>query len=156
MFVKDKAIFYQFYGELEGELAEILHFWSTQTIDHQQGGFIGKMDNQGLVDYTAPKGLVLNARILWTFSAAYAKLPDPMYLEAAQRAFGVLSTHFYDAHFGGYYWSVSSDGSAPNTRKQIYGQAFVLYALAEYLRVLDEEQQVQVLQSPLGTASPFS
>lgn len=146
MFSKDKAVFHRFYAELQSELTEILHFWSTQTIDHRQGGFIGKMDNQGLVDYTAPKGLVLNARILWTFSAAYANLHDPMYLAAAQRAFGVLSTHFYDDHFGGYYWSVTAAGAALNTRKQIYGQAFVLYALAEYLRVLDEEQQAAVLQ----------
>lgn len=146
MFSKNKAIFHQLHAELQNELAEILHFWSTQTIDHRQGGFIGKMDNQGLVDYTAPKGLVLNARILWTFSAAYANLHDPMYLAVAQRAFGVLSTHFYDAHFGGYFWSVSPDGSALNTRKQIYGQAFVLYALAEYLRVLDGEEQAEVLQ----------
>lgn len=143
MFSNDKAIFHQFHAELQSELTEILHFWSTQTIDHRQGGFIGKMDNQGLVDHTAPKGLVLNARILWTFSAAYANLHDPMYLAVAQRAFGVLSTHFYDDDFGGYYWSVSSDGSALNTRKQIYGQAFVLYALAEYLRVVDAEQQAE-------------
>ena len=146
MFSNDKAIFHRFHAELQSELTEILHFWSTQTIDHRQGGFIGKMDNQGLVDYTAPKGLVLNARILWTFSAAYANLHDPMYLAVAQRAFGVLSTHFYDDQFGGYYWSVTSAGAALNTRKQIYGQAFVLYALAEYLRVLDEEQQADVLQ----------
>lgn len=146
MFSKDKAVFHRFYAELQSELTEILHFWSTQTIDHRQGGFIGKMDNQGLVDYTAPKGLVLNARILWTFSAAYANLHDPMYLAAAQRAFGVLSTHFYDDHFGGYYWSVTAAGAALNTRKQIYGQAFVLYALAEYLRVLDEGQQAAVQQ----------
>lgn len=145
MFSNDKAIFHQFHAELQSELTEILHFWSTQTIDHRQGGFIGKMDNQGLVDYTAPKGLVLNARILWTFSAAYANLHDPMYLAVAQRAFGVLSTHFYDDDFGGYYWSVTATGAALNTRKQIYGQAFVLYALAEYLRVLDAELQAEVL-----------
>lgn len=145
MFSNHKAIFQSFQAELQVELSEILHFWLTQSFDHRQGGFIGKMDNQGLVDYTAPKGLVLNARILWTFSAAYAHTQDPMGLAAAQRAFGVLSTQFYDADFGGYYWSLHPDGRALSTRKQIYGQAFVLYALAEYHRIVADEVQEVVL-----------
>lgn len=131
-----KAILSSFGAELQAELGEILHFWLTQSLDYRQGGFIGKMNNQGLVDYTAPKGLVLNARVLWTFSAAYAHTPDPKCLAAAQRAFGVLSTQFYHPEYGGYYWSINPDGSPLNTRKQIYGQAFALYALAEYHRII--------------------
>lgn len=145
MFSNHKAIFQSFQAELQVELSEILNFWLTQSFDHWQGGFIGKMDNQGLVDYTAPKGLVLNARILWTFSAAYAHTQDPMCLAAAQRAFGVLSTQFYDPEHGGYYWSINPDGSALSMRKQIYGQAFVLYALAEYHRIVAVETQEIVL-----------
>lgn len=145
MFSNHKAIFQHLHSELQTELSEILHFWLTQSLDHRQGGFIGKMDNQGLVDYTAPKGLVLNARILWTFSAAYAYTQDPMCLAAAQRAFGVLSTQFYDPEYGGYYWSINPDGSALSTRKQIYGQAFVLYALAEYHRIAADDLQEGVL-----------
>jgi len=145
MFSNHKAIFQSFQAELQVELSEILSFWLTQSFDHRQGGFIGKMDNQGLVDYTAPKGLVLNARILWTFSAAYAHTQDPMCLAAAQRAFGVLSTQFYDPEHGGYYWSINPEGSALSMRKQIYGQAFVLYALAEYHRIVAVETQEIVL-----------
>ena len=137
----DKTVLQTFRDELQAELEEILSFWSTQTIDHRQGGFIGKMDNIGLVDDNAPKGLVLNARILWTFSAAYAKTPDPTYLAVAQRAFGVLSDQFYDEQYAGYYWSIGADGTALNTRKQVYGQAFVLYALAEYHRILHDENE---------------
>lgn len=148
MFSNHKAIFQRWQSELQTELSEILHFWLTQSLDHRQGGFIGKMDNQGLVDYTAPKGLVLNARILWTFSAAYAHTQDPMGLAAAQRAFGVLSTQFYDPEYGGYCWSINPDGSALSTRKQIYGQAFVLYALAEYHKIVaDEVQEVVFAQA---------
>ncbi|AEE53365.1 AGE family epimerase/isomerase [Haliscomenobacter hydrossis] len=137
----DKTALQSYHDELQAELEEILKFWSTQTIDHRQGGFIGRMNNKGIVDDNAPKGLVLNARILWTFSAAYAKTPDPTYLAVAQRAFGVLSDHFYDEQFAGYYWSVRADGTALNTRKQVYGQAFVLYALAEYHRILHDKNE---------------
>jgi len=33
---------------------------------------------------------------------------------------------------GGFYWSIAADGTVLRDRKQVYGQAFALYALAEY------------------------
>jgi cellobiose epimerase len=142
----DRALLQSYHDELEQELEEIMAFWISKTIDTQRGGFIGKMDNQGQVDSNAPKGLVLNARILWSFSAAYAKTQQPKYLKAAKRAYETLTEQFYDEKYNGYFWSINPDGSEPNTRKQVYGQAFVLYALAEYHRIVaNEYEQVVVL-----------
>jgi mannobiose 2-epimerase len=41
------------------------------TPDLVRGGFIGRIDGQDRPHPDAPKGLVLNSRILWTFSAAW-------------------------------------------------------------------------------------
>jgi mannobiose 2-epimerase len=142
----DHTLLQSYHDELQVELEEIMTFWATKTLDTRHGGFIGKMDNQGQVDYSAPKGLVLNARILWSFSAAYAKTQQPKYLAVAKRAYETLTEQFYDEQYNGYYWSISPDGREANTRKQVYGQAFVLYALAEYHRIVaNEYEQVVVL-----------
>ena len=48
----------------------ILRFWQERMVDYQQGGFYGRIDGYNVLHPDAEKGAVLNARILWTFSAA--------------------------------------------------------------------------------------
>ena len=72
----------------------ILHFWVDKMVDHEHGGFYGRIDGQGILYPEAEKGAILNARILWTFSAAYRVLGNPEYLEAATRAKDYFIEHF--------------------------------------------------------------
>ena len=65
----------------------ILRFWMTQMVDEENGGFYGRIDNGGVLHPEAEKGAILNARILWSFSAAYRVLGGPDYLEMAKRAY---------------------------------------------------------------------
>lgn len=66
--------------EMEKELANILEFWQKNALDEQNGGFVGQMNNAGVVSQDAPKGGILNARILWTFSAAFRHTKNEAYL----------------------------------------------------------------------------
>ena len=118
--------------ELEAELAGILNFWVDNTIDEQHGGFYGKIDNDNQVVHTAPKGAVLNARILWSFSAAYNHHADERYLAMAGRAYQYIIKHFMDDEYGGVYWTVDHLGNPLDTKKQVYSSAFTIYALSEY------------------------
>ena len=70
----------------------------------------------------------------WTFSAALRRWPDPLYRSLADRAFGYLLEHFWDSEHSGLYWEVDNGGRMLQGRKQTYGQAFGIYALAEYFR----------------------
>lgn len=133
-------------SEVENELERILHFWVEQAIDVQSGGFIGQMDNHGHVNKEAPKGGVLNARILWTFSAAYRETHKQEYLEVAQRAYKYLMNHFLDREFGGIYWSVDKNGKPHQTRKQIYALAFAIYGLSEYYMATSDAMALQASQ----------
>ncbi|MBP2115407.1 AGE family epimerase/isomerase [Paenibacillus silagei] len=118
---------------LEAELLDnILGFWMKQTIDETHGGFIGEMNNQLQVIPGADKSLVLNARILWTFASAYRIYGTAEYLTMAERAYDYLIQYFTDPEFGGFFWMVDEHGAASQPKKQIYGLAFVIYALAEY------------------------
>ncbi len=125
----------------ERELREgILPFWATRAVDRDGGGFFGRVGADGRPDPTAAKGLVLNARILWSFSAALGRWPEPLYRELADRAYRYLLEHFWDAEHAGFYWEVDGDGRTLQGRKQTYGQAFGIYALAEYFRATGEAE----------------
>jgi mannobiose 2-epimerase len=133
--------------EMTAELARITNFWLTHTFDERQGGFIGQMDSVGRIDAQASKGSILNARILWTFSAVYRHTGEPAHLAAATRAFDYFLAHFIDNEHGGVYWLLGADGQPLNPRKQIYALAFAIYGLSEYHRATQHPQALQVSQS---------
>jgi cellobiose epimerase len=81
----------------------ILPFWLKYTIDEEFGGFRGRISNNLVIDAKADKGLILNARILWTFSKAFSVYREDEYLRAATRAYDYILRHFWDEKFGGVY-----------------------------------------------------
>jgi mannobiose 2-epimerase len=121
-------------------LSNILPFWLKYTIDDEFGGFRGQISNDLTVDPHAAKGVILNARILWTFAKAYSVYRDPVFLDAAHRAYEYLAGFFWDKEFGGVYWMVDYDGRPIDTKKRIYGQAFTVYALAEYYHATSDAE----------------
>lgn len=121
-------------NELQEALYHIWHYWQQHTIDEKNGGFVGALNNDNEEQSDSPKGGVLNTRILWTFAAAYGADPKPEWLHLATRAYDYLQTYFRDKAFGGMYWSVTASGVSLEDRKQVYGQAFGIYALSEYYR----------------------
>ena len=121
----------------------ILPFWINNTIDQQNGGFIGRVSGDGIAHPDAPKGAILNARILWTFSAAYRLFKKPEYLDTATRAKEYLLTRFWDTKNGGIYWQLSADGSPLDTKKQIYAQGFAIYGLSEYARATGDTEALE-------------
>ena len=114
-------------NELEGN---ILPFWMNRMTDHERGGFYGRMSGENELFPEASKGAVLNARILWTFSAAYRLLGKEKYLETATRAKRYLLDCFYDRQFGGIYWELDACGRPLDTKKQIYALGFAIYGLS--------------------------
>ncbi len=120
-------------AEILRELTEnILPFWQGRMRD-PNGGFFGAADCDGVVDKTAPRASVVNARILWTFATA-TRVFGASYRASADWAFDYLRTRFVDSGHGGLYWLLDADGRPLSDRKQIYAQAFAIYALSEYAR----------------------
>lgn len=117
----------------ERELREnLLPYWLKYTVDPEHGGFWGRIDGANRVDPRAEKGIVLNARILWTFSELWRELGDESCEKLARRAYEYVVERFWDPEHGGVYWMLDYTGRPRNPRKQVYGQAFAIYALANY------------------------
>lgn len=140
MSVKQK----QLKSELSAELDSILKYWSKHTIDNQNGGFVGQIDFNDHIIANTEKGSVLNARILWTFSASYKMTKNESHKEIAKRAFEFLSDHFYDTKFGGLFWSINADKTPKDTKNQIYALAFAIYGLSEYYAISQDEKALEI------------
>ena len=118
----------------------ILRFWLDKMQDDENGGFYGQMTGRGQLIKEADKGAILNARILWSFSAAYRVLGNKEYLEAATRAKEYFISHFIDHEYGGVFWSLDYKGQPKDTKKQFYAIGFAIYGLSEYAHATGDHE----------------
>ena len=101
----------QLRDEIVQDLTEnILPFWAEHSPD-PSGGFYGTLLFDGTPKPDAEKGGILNARLVWTFSAAYRILEDENYKMLADRAQRYFIDHFVDKEYGGTFLTVKADGS---------------------------------------------
>ena len=120
---------------MRAQLVAIADWWCNYAQDHEQGGFYGEVDAHNQPVKNASKGVILNARILWFFSEAARATGDKRYADCAQRAFDYLLQKFHDPEQGGFYWELDASGQLLNSKKQIYAQGFVIYALSAYFQL---------------------
>ena len=116
----------------------ILPYWLK--LKDPRGGFYGEVASDGTILYDAPRGVILNARIIWSFAAAYQALPETPYLVAAVHARDYFLEHFCDHKYGGVYWSVDAAGERLDTKKQLYAQGFAIYGLSELYKVTGDDE----------------
>ena len=135
----DKALLTVYYNEVKEELNAILSYWMQNTYDPLNGGFVGRISEDNIPFPNAPKGAVLNARILWAFSEAYKITADPEHLRLAKIAFNYLSTYFVDKAYGGVYWTLNANGYPLDTKKQVYALAFAIYGCSAFYEISNNE-----------------
>jgi mannobiose 2-epimerase len=129
-----------FKEEVLTEHEQILKFWENYTIDEENGGFIGQIDSDMTKHSDADKGVILNARITWSFSAAYKYTNKTEYLKLATRAYNYLIDKFYDHENNGVYFMVDYKGNPTVDRNQVIAVAFVTYAFSEYYIATKNEE----------------
>ncbi len=125
---------------MKDELNNILNFWKHNTLDTLNGGYIGHIDYPDIKRPEHHKGIILNTRLLWTFSAASIFYKNDKYTDLCTRSYEYLKKYFIDHNYGGVIWEVDYKGNPVNNRKQIYAQAFMIYALSEYYQFSKNEE----------------
>ena len=125
----------------ENLTSNILPYWLK--LKDPRGGFYGEVAADGSVFYDAPRGVILNARLIWSFAAAYGQLQKTEYLVAAVHARDWFLDHFCDHKYGGVYWSVTAEGERLDSKKQLYAQGFAIYGLSELYKVSGDEDALK-------------
>lgn len=120
----------------------IMPFWCGPAVDQLNGGWMAWLSNELQPDRSQPKGLIVNARILWAFAAVYQVKPEPPFRKMADRARAYLD-RFWDAQHGGAFWQLDDTGKLLDAAKKIYGQAFYIYALTEFHRAFKSADALQ-------------
>lgn len=132
--------------EIKSHLLEVINpFWKMLT-DRSYGGFYGYVDEDLIVDAKAPKGVILNSRILWFFSNAYLTLKQKENLSYAKHAFEFLKNHCIDETYGGVYWMLDYTGQPIEDMKHTYNQAFAIYALSSYYDASKDPSALKLAQ----------
>lgn len=136
---------WQLKEQAENELrSNILDFWCRHAVDNENGGFYGYISGNLDTDALHDKASVLNARILWTFSAAYRLYGDKKYLEMAARAYEYIRDRFINREHMGVYWMLDHTGMPKDTKNQVYANAFVIYGLSEYYRAVGDDSALEL------------
>ena len=127
-------------AELENR---IIPFWNGLR-DDEAGGFYGFMDNDLLIRMWADKGVILNSRIMWFYSAAYMILKDEKLLDNARHAYEFLRDRCVDKENGGVYWMMTYDGKVSDGMKHTYNQAFAIYALSTFYKACGDKEALKL------------
>jgi uridylate kinase len=91
------------------------------------------VDSEGNGNPETERGLILNSRILWTFSSLYIKDRDERFLSVADRAYSYIEDNFIDTVYVGAVYTVDNTGNWINEIKSIYANSFLIYGLSEYV-----------------------
>lgn len=142
--------------EFETELSNTLSYWARYTVDKENGGFYGQLENDNRTAPQADKGVVLNARILWFFSAACNDGRMTENLPLAERSYRYIRDHFVDREFGGVYWSVDFEGRPLDTKKQVYALAFAVYGLSEFYKASKDEEALALAKALYADMEKYS
>lgn len=138
---------HELHRKMTYEGAQILAFWRKHVL-RPDGAFHGEVENDGTVHEQADRGLILAARILWTYSRAVTSdfESSDMNRVAADLAYSFLREHFWDPVNLGFYWMLDATHQPLNTRKHIYAQAFAIYAMSEYYAATESIEALATAQ----------
>src|ERR1700733_13474623 len=120
-----------------------LPLWSAEGWDSSAGGFVDRLDQDGRVDYLAPRRVFVQARQIYCFAKAAQIGWYPEGREIALKGLDHLLTKA-KAPDGrpGFVHTLAPDGAVLDPLRDTYDHAFVLLALAN-VYALDRDAQVR-------------
>ena len=126
--------------------SNIIPFWFPHVIDRINGGYRSYHRLEGGWKGPRSRCLVAQARVLWFFSRlTRSRWGMAGHLEAARHGFQFLRDVMWDQNFGGFYWEMAAVKPTPQkSNKNVYGQAFGLYALSEYAKISEDPSALEL------------
>lgn len=120
--------------------SELLDKYYPANIDTLYGGYITSFTFDFKRAPNQDKMIVTQARHVWTTAKAYEFYHDRRYAAMSKHGFLFLRDKMWDKVNGGFVTLVSREGVVKSDRKEAYGNAFGIYALAAYYKATKDPQ----------------
>ncbi len=120
-------------------LENVIPFWLKNGIDHEHGGIITSLDQDGSILDT-DKSVWFQGRAGWMFATLYNTVEKRSeWLEAARSCVGFARRHCFDSS-GKMYFTVTRDGRPLRMRRYVFSEAFAAIANAALARATGDSQ----------------
>ncbi|MEM7166567.1 MAG: AGE family epimerase/isomerase [Planctomycetota bacterium] len=126
-----------------------LDFQRNAFADGAQGGFHEKLDLHGQPLAPGHKRLLTQCRQLFVHSHAAAFGNGPPLAATARSGFEFLASNYWDSEDGGWFFQTDAAGTVTNPDKDLYGHAFVVFALSYYYRASSDPAALNLVNRTL-------
>ena len=121
----------------------IIPFWIDNSIDHECGGYLTCLDNEGNV-YDYDKFVWLQCRQMWMFSFLYEKQNNNFnYLEVAKHGESFLSKYGHDGNYD-WYFSLERKGKPLVQPYNIFSNTFAAMAYGRLSSITGDERLKEI------------
>lgn len=126
----------------DGLLNDILPFWTKNSVDHADGGFIVALDQDGSILDT-DKGMWQQGRFTWLLSTLYNTVEKrEEWLALAKHGIDFLTKHGFDED-GRMFFQVTKEGLPLRKRRYVFTEAFGSIAYAAYAKAANDDEAAQ-------------
>jgi len=129
-----KKEFSKYLKEAEKHLEnELLPFWTTRIMDHENGGYITHFDEFGKDTEEDEKSLIAQSRSVYTLASAHRSgYGEGKLAQVAKHGVDFMLSKMWDTTHGGFFWMMDRAGNVKMNEKILYGHSFAIYCLSEY------------------------
>ncbi len=126
----------------DGLLKDTVPFWMKRTIDHEYGGFLNYMDQDGTILNTDKPVWVLG-RFTWLMALLYNTVEKRQeWLDTAMHGIEFLEKYCFDTD-GRMFYEVTRDGRPLRKRRYLYTETFGVIAFSEYSLAVGDEKRLE-------------
>ncbi len=112
-------------------LDDVIPFWMRHAMDHQHGGYMLCLNEDGSVIDT-DKGVWQQCRTAWMFGRLYNTVERrDAWLQAAQHGIDFIDRHCFDPSDGRMWFHVTRDGRPIRKRRYAFSESFAAIAYGE-------------------------
>ncbi len=129
---------------------ELAPLWERHGLDRAHGGYWNRL-GPGLEPMPDGfKRLLVHTRQLYAFSRAAELGAGAWASAAASHGLDFLVRRFWDPRHGGWFATTRDSGEPLDRRKDLYGHAFAIFALAEHHRISAEPESLRLARATLA------
>jgi mannobiose 2-epimerase len=135
---------------------ELIDKYYPANIDSVYGGYLTSFTYDFKPAAEQDKMIVTQARHVWTTAKAALFYKNNRYAAMSKHGFLFLKDKMWDKGFGGFFTLVTREGEMKSTRKDAYGNAFGIFALAAYYQTTRDAQALELAKKAFNWLEKYS